>query len=136
MKKRIHELLERARSVGWMMEPDARELLMLYNLPVSRYHWVHTREDALKAAAEIGYPVVTKIVSPKIMHKSDAGGVHVGIDSDDDLLRSYEDLSRLAGFDGIIVDQMARGTELIIGAKHDPQFGMVVLAGIGGTAVE
>jgi len=136
MKKRIQELLERARNVGWMMEPDARELLKLYNLPVTMFHWVHTREDALKAAADIGYPVVTKIVSPKIMHKSDAGGVRVGISNDEELSRAYDDLSRLVGFDGIIVDQMARGTELIVGAKHDPQFGMVVLTGIGGTAVE
>jgi acetate---CoA ligase (ADP-forming) subunit beta len=136
MKKRIHELMERARDVGWMMEPDARELLKLYNLPVTRFHWVHSREDALEAASEIGYPVVTKIVSPKIMHKSDAGGVRVGIRDEGELSQAYDDLSTLDGFDGIIVDQMARGIELIIGAKHDPQFGMVVLTGIGGTSVE
>ena len=136
MKKRIHELLERAREVGWMMEPDARELLKLYNLPVTNFRWVHTREDALKAASEIGYPVVTKIVSPDIIHKSDAGGVRVGLKDEGQLSQAYDDLSRLKGFDGIIVDQMARGSELIIGAKHDPQFGMVVLTGIGGTAVE
>ncbi len=136
MKKRIHELLERARQVGWMMEPDARELLKLYDLPVTTYKWVHSRGDTLKAASEIGYPVVTKIVSPDIMHKSDAGGVRVGLKNENELSRAYDDLSAMKGFDGIIVDQMAAGSELIIGAKHDPQFGMVVLTGIGGTAVE
>ena len=80
--------------------------------------------------------MVAKVVSPDILHKSDVGGVIVGIGSDEDLHAAYQRLRSLKGFAGILVEEVVGGIELIVGAKVDYQFGPVILMGIGGTSVE
>jgi hypothetical protein len=95
--------------------------------------------SASEAAAEaqnIGYPVVAKVVSTQIIHKSEAGGVAVGVTDPSRLTEIYDRFSSLAGFSGLLVEEMLPGSELIIGAKVDFQFGPVILMGIGGTSVE
>ncbi len=136
MKKSVRKILEESRSAGWVIEPLAREVLKAYMLPVTRSRWARTVEEALAAARRIGYPVVAKIVSPDVVHKSEEGGVVTGIRDDDGMRRAYGRLSAIKGFAGVLVDETASGLELFVGAKHDPQFGPVVLAGIGGTSVE
>lgn len=136
MKQRAQSILEQSESMGWVMEPLAKELLALYGLPVTRFRWVKTEADALIACEELGFPLVAKIVSPEVVHKSDVGGIAVGLRSADDVKETFASMSALPGFDGILLDGMVSGVELIVGAKSDPQFGAVVLAGIGGTAVE
>jgi hypothetical protein len=136
MRSGIAALLQQARKAGWAMEPVAREILLAYDLPVTRFAWAHSFEDTLKKANALGYPLVLKIVSPEVIHKSDVGGVIVGVQDDGALKQAYGKLEKLPGFDGVLVDEMASGTELIVGAKQDPQFGTVVLVGIGGTSVE
>ena len=136
MADRGREIFEASRDAGWVLEPLAKELLREHGLPVPDFRWARTREEAVRAAEEIGYPVVAKIVSPAVVHKSDVGGVVVGIEEDRELEGVFEKLSALERFEGILIEETARGAELIIGSKQDPQFGTIVLAGIGGTSVE
>ena len=136
MDRKTKEIIEAARKVGWVMEPQAKALFQHYALPTTRFAWSKTVDDAIEDAHAIGYPVVAKIVSPEVMHKSDVGGVVVGIDSDERLREAFESMQGLPAFDGVLLDEMVSGKELIVGAKSDPQFDMVILIGIGGTSVE
>ncbi len=136
MKPQTAAILESCAPTGWVVEPLARQILIEYGLPVTRWAWARDLEDALEAAAGVGYPLVVKVVSPRVVHKSDVGGVVVGVKDEQGLREAYRRMARLPGFDGVLLDEMAEGLELIVGAKHDPQFGPVVLTGIGGTAVE
>ncbi len=98
-------------------------------------------EDAAAAAAKkIGFPVAMKIVSPDILHKTDVGGVRVNIKSEESLRIAYREIVQSASgkkVDGVLVQKMARkGVELIIGGKKDPQFGHMIVLGLGGIYVE
>jgi hypothetical protein len=132
----VIDIIEAARRNGWVLEPEALRLLQTAGVPVPRFAWARSRPEALAAAGTIGYPVVAKVVSPQILHKSEAQGVAPGILDAGRLAETYERLSRLPGFEGVVVAEMLSGHELIIGAKNDFQFGPVILLGIGGTAVE
>lgn len=136
LKGDLVEIMEASRPHGWVMEPEALRLLAMAGVPVPRFTWARSLDDALRAAAEIGYPVAAKVVSPQIMHKSDVKGVQAGIADSRGLADAYERFSRLPGFEGALVAEMLSGHELIVGAKLDFQFGPVILLGIGGTAVE
>ena len=129
-------ILESSRDRGWVLEPDAKKILAEAGLSVPGFHFAASREDAFSAARDIGYPLVAKIVSPRALHKSDVGGVVVGIGADDQLGEVFDRFSRLEGFLGVHLEEMVAGVELIAGAKIDPQFGPVILLGMGGTGVE
>ena len=125
-------------------EAEGYELLKRYGVPIPRYTVVTTAEEAGKAAAGIGFPLVAKIVSPQVIHKSDAGGVITGIASaaaaeaafctiTESVKKAYPD----AEIRGVILEaQQEGGLELIIGGKTDPAFGKVITIGMGGTMVE
>jgi succinyl-CoA synthetase beta subunit len=132
----MKKILAASRATGWVLEPKAKELLAAAGLVVPQFTWAHDRDDATRFARTIGYPVVAKVVSPAIIHKSEAGGVVVGITGDDELRAAYERFQTLPGFAGMLVEEMVDGMELIVGAKVDYQFGPVILVGIGGTSVE
>jgi acetyl-CoA synthetase (ADP-forming) len=104
------------------------------------YRLVKDEEGAIKAAKRIGYPVAMKIVSDAISHKSDIGGVKVGIKNSDSLRHAYQEvMENVSGkkVEGMLIQKMARkGMELIIGGKKDPQFGHMVVLGLGGIYVE
>ena len=125
-----------ADKYGWVMEPDAKDILQLAGIDVPVYRWAKTKEQALEFAANQGYPLAMKVVSPQILHKSDVGGVIVGIDNNESLLAGFEKMSRLEGFLGVLIEEMLVGIELIVGAKVDFQFGPVVMLGLGGVSVE
>jgi acetate---CoA ligase (ADP-forming) subunit beta len=129
-------ILEASRERGWVLEPDAKQILRENGLQVPAYRCAATAEEALRAAAEIGYPLAAKVVSSSVLHKSDVGGVVVGIDCDRALEAAFSRFSRIDGFSGVLVEEMAGGLELIVGAKIDAQFGPVILLGLGGTGVE
>lgn len=138
-------IFEVARSEGrqFVMEPEAKEILRAWGITVPQGFLCHTPEEALTAATKIGYPVVLKIVSPQIVHKSEAGGVRVGITGDEGLRQAYVDIvdatTRAAGPDavrGMLVEEMAGGLEVIIGGVRDAQFGPLVVFGLGGIFVE
>jgi succinyl-CoA synthetase beta subunit len=136
LTREMEEILSASKRAGWVLEPHAKDLFSLVGIDVPRYRWARGIEDALPFAEEIGYPVVAKIVSPEVVHKSEHHGVAVGIKDGRELREIFARFSRLAGFDGVLVEEMLSGTELIIGAKVDLQFGPVILFGIGGIWVE
>jgi acetate---CoA ligase (ADP-forming) subunit beta len=132
----MHRIIEEARSGGWILEPDAKRLFRLAGFDVPRFMLARTSEEAVRFAREIGYPVVAKVVSPRILHKSDVGGVVVGIADARRLEEVFRRFQGMEGFLGIIVEEMVSGIELILGAKIDFQFGPMILLGMGGTGVE
>ena len=136
LKKQISDILLSSKGPGWVLEPDAKRLLSMAGLMVPRFTWTTSLTKVISFAEEIGYPVVAKIVSSHILHKSDVGGVVVGINNDKELTKAFDHFSTLKGFSGILVEEMLTGVELIAGAKIDYQFGPVILLGIGGTGVE
>ena len=132
----MRDIIHRAKSYGWVLEPEAKRLLSLAEIPVPDFRWAASLPEALAAAEGIGYPVVAKIVSPAIVHKSEVNGVAVGLEDADALTEVFRDFSRLEGFAGVLIEPLISGVELIIGAKIDYQFGPIILLGIGGTGVE
>ncbi|MCP3860959.1 MAG: GNAT family N-acetyltransferase, partial [Phycisphaeraceae bacterium] len=127
-------------------ETTSKLLLEAYGIPVTPAEPARTHDEAVEIARRIGYPVVAKIWSPDISHKTDVDGVALNIRNEDQLrgafLRIVETAKREiegARVDGITVQPMATtsgGLELIVGAKQDPTFGSVVMVGTGGTAAE
>ena len=136
IKQEIMDILHRARINGWLMEPEAKRVFALAGLPVPRFAWAADLRESLQHAARIGYPLVAKVVSPAVVHKSEVGGVGVGIADESQLRTFYERVSGLPGFAGLLIEEMAAGMELIAGAKLDFQFGLIILLGIGGISVE
>lgn len=125
-------------------ESEAYEQLRKAGIPVPEFSLARSSEEAQKAAEALGYPVVMKVVSQQVVHKSDAGGVIMDIRSPAEVAAAHEKIIRDvkekvqgAVIDGIIVvQQLAPGLELIIGGKTDPAFGKVITVGAGGTLVE
>jgi len=136
LKRQIASILETSRAHGWVLEPLAKQILAAYDLSVPRSVWEKDLHRAQTAAEVLGFPLVAKVVSPAIMHKSDVCGVEVGVPGAAELAGAFERFSKLDGFDGILLEEMLTGVELIVGAKVDHAFGPVVLLGIGGTGVE
>ena len=136
IKQEIMDILHRARTNGWLMEPEAKRVFALAGLPVPRFAWAADLPESLRHAAGIGYPLVAKVVSPAVVHKSEVGGVGVGLADELQLRAFYERVSGLPGFAGLLIEEMVSGMELIAGAKIDFQFGLIILLGIGGTSVE
>jgi len=127
-----------------LYEHEAKDLLSLVGLPTTRYRVVKDREGAIEAAHEIGFPVALKIVSPQVLHKSDAGGVVLDIGDDDELGASYDmiidhvkEKVPEAEIHGVLVEEMASpSVEVIVGATRDAQFGPTVMFGVGGILTE
>ena len=136
LKKEIKAILEKSKQWGWVLEPDAQKIFSLYGFKTPKYGVATEARQAISMAHQIGYPVVAKIVSPAVVHKSDVKGVVVGIKDDETLVRTLERLSKIDGFAGMLIAEMVKGLELIIGAKNDFQFGPMVLLGMGGVGVE
>ncbi len=127
-----------------MTEPEAKKVFQAYGLDVTNAKLAKTADEAVKAATEIGFPVVMKIVSPHIIHKSDAGGVKVNIKDEagvraafDTILANAKAYKADADIHGILVCEMAPlGREVIAGSVCDATFGPTVMVGLGGIFVE
>ncbi|KON30995.1 hypothetical protein AC482_02285 [miscellaneous Crenarchaeota group-15 archaeon DG-45] len=127
-----------------LTEAEGKQLLEYYNIPVVRTLEARTADEAALSAARIGYPVVLKILSSQIVHKTDAGGVVLDIRSEAGLREAFDEVTRRARehspdaeIRGVTVQPMIKGGyEIIIGAKTDPLFGPVILFGMGGVGVE
>ncbi len=136
LKKSIRKVLSASQEQGWVMEPECKQILKDIGISVPKFRVVTEWEEALGAADDIGYPLVCKVVSPAVIHKSDSGGVMVGIDNRRKLKSAYQKLKQLDGFRSMLMEETVDGVELFVGAKNDYQFGPVILTGIGGTGVE
>ncbi len=144
--KETSRILEQALKQGRksLLETEAKTVCREYGIPVTRFELAKNEAEAVKYANEIGYPIVLKIVSPDIIHKSDVGGVAVGLKSADDVRNAYNQIlvsvkkhDGKAMILGILVQEMAPpATEVIVGAIKDPQFGPAVMFGLGGIFVE
>lgn len=136
LKTRIKTVMDASRTRGWVSEPDAKELLAEVGLTVPRFTTVTDAGRIQSAAAEIGFPLAAKVVSTRILHKSDLGGVEIGITGPEELAAVFDKFRRMDGFESMLIEEMVSGLELIIGAKIDDQFGPVVMLGMGGIGVE
>ena len=125
---------------GPMLEPDAMRWLGENGLPVPEYRFVTAESGVAAACRELGYPVVMKVVSPDIIHKSDVGGVVLDIRDDAAALIAYARLQSAAkdrDFRGVVLYPMLRGgMEILVGCSRDPQFGPVIAVGMGGIYTE
>lgn len=131
------KILENSQERGWVLEPDAKSFLRLAGLPVPHYGMATTFAEAIDLAQKIGWPVVAKVVSPAVIHKSDVGGVAVNISDADTLRAVWDRFAVMDAFVGMLVEEMLPpGLECIVGARNDFQFGPVVLFGMGGVGVE
>ncbi len=127
-----------------LLEPEAYEVCGEYNIKVPPFRVMDSVESAVVSAGEIGYPVALKVVSEEILHKTDAGGVMLGITSDGALRASYEQLAanikkaapNLSKMRVMVQKMMPSNTELVLGALRDKSFGPVVMFGMGGIYVE
>src|SRR5258708_29676605 len=145
-KTAVRKILDPARAAGRsaLTAPQARTICEAYGIAVPKEGVAARAADAVKLASAIGYPVVMKIVSPQILHKTEAGGVVVGIKSAAAAAEAFETIlgnarryNPGASIEGVQVQQMlAGGQEVIIGAVTDPAFGKLVAFGLGGVLVE
>ena len=141
-KKLITEVLKDKRTV--MTEFEAKQLLDNYHIPVIKNGLAKTESEAIEMSEDFGYPLVMKIASPDILHKTDVGGVILNIQNKEEaktaynkILRSSKEKAPNADIRGVFVEQMMkRKYELIIGCKKDPIFGPTIVFGMGGVAVE
>ena len=127
-----------------LLEPEAKAVCVDYGIPVTRFSLAKSVAEAVACAQQIGYPTVLKIVSPDIIHKSDAGGVMVNLKDAGEVAAAYTKIIENAKkykadarIVGVLVAEMApQATEVIVGALKDPQFGQTVMFGLGGIFVE
>jgi len=147
LSAKASEIIKRAYGEGrkHLLEPEAKTICAEYGIPVPRFKIASDPEEAVEFAEEIGYPVVLKIVSPDVLHKTDVGGVLLNVlDADGvregfkrilDTVRGHVPNARVIG---VLVEEMApKGVaEVIVGAIKDPQFGQTLMFGLGGVFVE
>lgn len=136
LTREMEEILSASRENGWVLEPEAKRLFSLAGMEVPRFRLATTMEEGLRFAREIGYPLAMKVVSPKVVHKSEKNGIELGIENERKLRGTFHRLGQIEGFCGVLVEEMIPGIELIVGAKVDFQFGPVILFGMGGVWVE
>ncbi len=145
-KKEVRRILDRAKAEGRtsLTAPEGKAVCDAYGISVPKEGVAGTAAEAAKLATKIGYPVVLKIVSPQILHKTEAGGVLVGVKNAADVRKGFATIlanakkyNRKAELLGVQVQQMVGGgQEVIIGAVTDPAFGKLVAFGLGGVLVE
>jgi 4-hydroxybutyrate---CoA ligase (ADP-forming) len=143
---KVKSIFENVRKNGRsnLLEEEGYEVLEAYGFPTPKSILCTTEQECMSAATQIGYPLVMKIVSPDIIHKSDAGGVKVGIKTDDELKNSFRTITENAlkyksdaKIKGVLVQEMVKSAkETILGASQDPTFGPVIMFGLGGIYVE
>jgi acetate---CoA ligase (ADP-forming) len=128
------------RYQDYLLEPQVMDILAEQGLPVPPRRFAVKREQLAWAVAELGYPLAMKVVSPEIIHKSDVGGVKLGIFDLPGAKRAFDELKELAAerdFRGVMLYPMLKpGQELIVGFLRDPQFGPVIMCGLGGIYTE
>ncbi|HEX9814637.1 MAG TPA: acetate--CoA ligase family protein [Myxococcota bacterium] len=131
----LSELHERLRSAsGALGEHDSKQFLAAYGLATTREIQTGTLAETLSAGEEIGYPVVLKTSAD--LHKTERGGVRLGIANRDELSRAYSDFEERLGAEVLVQQMIPQGTELILGVVNDPQFGPMLTLGTGGIFVE
>jgi acetate---CoA ligase (ADP-forming) subunit beta len=140
--KILHQAKKENRTI--LLEPEAKTIITEYGISTNQFQLAKTQKEATTYADQIGYPIVLKIVSPDIIHKSDAGGVKINLKNATEVEAAYNQILENAKnykpdakIVGVLVAEMApAGTEVIVGAVKDVQFGQTVMFGLGGIFVE
>lgn len=141
-KQKIQNMVESSKGNPRVItEESSKEILSEYGIKVPKYALVTNSDEAVQKSKEIGFPLVAKIVSPDILHKTDVGGVKVGLSSEDEVKKAFDDMfNRLKEkFDvkGVLLEKMVpKGVELIVGLQNDSQFGPSIMVGLGGIYTE
>ena len=145
-KRKAEQIFAKVRAEGRknLLEEEGQEVLKAYGVPLPKSILATKDREAASAAKKIGYPVVMKIASPQIIHKSDAGGVKVGLKTQQEVKKAFKEIiknakkyDKKATIKGVLVQEMVKGgKETIIGSKQEPGFGPVVMFGMGGIYVE
>ncbi|MGI0057089.1 MAG: acetate--CoA ligase family protein, partial [Nitrosarchaeum sp.] len=141
VKKVFEEIIQTDHKV--ITEELSKTILKTYGVKVPPFALVTSVEEAAKQAKKIGFPLVMKVVSPQILHKTDVGGVKVGLNNVNDVKKTFKEmygrLSKKKGVEvkGILLEKMVpKGVELIVGIQNDSQFGPVIMVGLGGIMTE
>lgn len=141
-KQKIQNIVESSKGNPRVItEESSKDILSEYGIKVPKYALVTNSDEAVQKSKEIGFPLVAKIVSPDILHKTDVGGVKVGLSSEDEVKKAFDDMfNRLKEkFDvkGVLLEKMVpKGVELIVGLQNDSQFGPSIMVGLGGIYTE
>jgi|TARA_B100000287_G_scaffold130115_1_gene122174 4-hydroxybutyryl-CoA synthetase (ADP-forming) len=145
-KDKVKKILDNAKKQkrSALLEEEGQEILRAYGFPLPASKLAKSKKEAVAASKKIGYPVVLKIASPQIIHKSDAGGVKVNLQNAKDVENAFDTIiknakkyNKKADIKGVLVVEMVKGgKEMIIGSKLEPGFGPVVMLGMGGIYVE
>lgn len=143
MKKKSADLMCANPAKVWG-EAETRPLLEAYGIPLAAGRSARSAADAARAADETGYPVVMKIISPQLLHKSDAGGIRLNLHTAQEVESAFDEMMAAihaarpdADLQGVLVEKMApRGQEVIVGMRRDPGFGPLMMFGLGGIYVE
>jgi acetyltransferase len=143
-KDELQRILASSQGNGTPMVHQALEMCQGYGIPVAEWATASSLEEALEVAERLGYPLALKVLSPHISHKSDVGGIALGIEDEESLKQAYNEmLSQVqekvpnVPLEGFLLQRMiSGGREVILGGKRDPSFGPVVMFGLGGVYVE
>ena len=141
---RIDDILSKAKEEGrrFLLYTEAKALMEIWDIPMVPSKVARNKGEALQTARFIGFPVVMKVLSRDVVHKSDVGGVFVDLRSEGDVTEAYSSIeknlekSESIRMEGVVVEKMLSGIEVCIGVTKDPQFGHVLMFGMGGTLVE
>ncbi|MEM0020627.1 MAG: acetate--CoA ligase family protein [Fervidicoccaceae archaeon] len=147
MSEKVKDIIAEAKKQGRkkLLEHESMALLEAYDIPVAPYFFIKDEKDVVKAAEKVGFPAVLKIVSPDIVHKSDVGGVIIGINSLEEMKNAVNKIkenveknkpgAQIAGF---LAQKMLPkgGIEVIVGGIRDPVFDATIMFGLGGIFVE
>ena len=141
----MHRIIQKAKKEERsLLETEAKELLREYGIPVPDFRLIKSEDEITGLIKGINFPMVMKIVSPDIIHKTDAGGVKLNIKDEKEARSTYQEIifqakkyNKGARISGVIIYAMVpKGTEIIIGMMKDPHFGQVIMFGLGGIFVE
>lgn len=139
-RNQVKHLFQRAKKEERdLLLPEAFQVLQAYGIPVAEYQVIHQKKDLKKSLVEMEGSVALKVISPRISHKSDVGGVQLNLTQPSEVEEAFETIKKLdpENASGVLVQKMVLdGKEIILGAKQDPSFGPVVLFGLGGIYVE
>jgi acetyl-CoA synthetase (ADP-forming) len=146
LTERIKKIISQARKENrtFLLEPEAKTIMKELSIPTSEFKVASNPEEAKKIGEELGYPVAMKIVSPQVVHKTDAGGVKLNLNSASEVKDAFktikenvQDKNSSAKIKGMLIEPMAKpSTEIIVGVTRDPTFGPALMFGLGGIFVE
>lgn len=146
MSKKVKEIIAVARKENrtFLLEPESKQLMKEIGVVTTDFRVAKNAKEAITAAKDIGFPIVMKILSPQIIHKTDAGGVKLNISSEKETEEAFKEIlanakkyDSKADIRGVLIEKMVTpSTEIIVGVTRDPTFGPAIMFGLGGIFVE